>query len=248
MREPIVVAHRGLAGHAPENTLASYSAALDLGLGLEIDLALTRDGEIVNIHDGRLDRTTSGSGPVGETPLAAIRPLDAGSWFHPSFADQRVPTLRETLGLVQLRRRAETLIALDFKETPTAIEAHVCRLLAQFGLVDQSLAIGAPIRDQAMRERIREADPHMPTARLVDEADWANALEDPTADWLYIRFLPRPEQTAMAHARGRRIFVAGALVAGLEPANWRLMHDAGVDAILTDYPLDCRRALREDTA
>jgi glycerophosphoryl diester phosphodiesterase len=88
------VAHRGASGHAPEHTFAAYDRALAMGADyIEQDLQLTADGELVVIHDDTLDRTTDGSGPVGTATLAEIRALDAGSWFAPEFAGERVPTL-----------------------------------------------------------------------------------------------------------------------------------------------------------
>lgn len=246
MTHPIIVAHRGLAGYAPENTLVAYSAALDLGFGLEVDLSLTADGEIVNMHDRRFERTTSGEGIVNETPLSAIRDLDAGSWFHPSFSDQRVPALRDTLGLVCERRRVQTLVALDLKPATVPIESRVAQMVAEHGLLDQVLAIGAAISDGDVRLRLRAANAQFPTAMLVeDPSDWSAAVSEATADWLYIRFLPTCDQGKAAHGEGKRLFVAGKLVAGLQPDNWRRMRDAGVAAILTDFPFECRQALAE---
>ena len=76
---PHIMALRGLAGYAPENTLAAYTAALAMGLGIEVDLTPTRDGEIVMLHDRRLYRTTSGQGLASEHTVEVIRHLDAGS-------------------------------------------------------------------------------------------------------------------------------------------------------------------------
>lgn len=86
--EPLIVAHRGLLHHAPENTLANFRACLELRLGFEFDVEVTKDGELVCIHDSTLDRTTNGTGKVSEHTLAEIRNLDAGSWFAPKFANE----------------------------------------------------------------------------------------------------------------------------------------------------------------
>src|SRR5271154_6533668 len=97
---PCVIGHRGAAASAPENTLAGLRRAKALGRSwVEFDVRLPGDGALVLCHDPRLDRTTSGSGLVSATSLAAIRELDAGSWFDPSFAGERVPTLDEVLSL-----------------------------------------------------------------------------------------------------------------------------------------------------
>ncbi|MFP4057682.1 MAG: glycerophosphodiester phosphodiesterase [Candidatus Brocadiia bacterium] len=97
---PRVLGHRGWRQQYPENTLAGLAAALALGCdALEFDLHLSRDGHIVVIHDPTVERTTDGRGAVGEMTLAELRRLDAGSWFHPRFAGERVPTLDEVLDL-----------------------------------------------------------------------------------------------------------------------------------------------------
>lgn len=92
------IAHRGASAYAPENTRASFHLGLRLGAdGLETDLRFTRDGEVVLLHDERVDRTTDGHGPVAELSLAEVRALDAGSWFSPEFAGERILTLAEFL-------------------------------------------------------------------------------------------------------------------------------------------------------
>src|SRR3569833_469944 len=88
-----IIAHRGHKVGAPEQTMAAFRLAVELGATmLECDLRFTSDGVAVMMHDGLLDRTTSGRGLVAETDWATIKALDAGSWFDPTFADERVPT------------------------------------------------------------------------------------------------------------------------------------------------------------
>ncbi len=95
---PLVVGHRGAMSHAPENTFASFSLALQQGADLvELDVHLTADEVAVVIHDETLERTTDGRGAVSRLTLAELRQLDAGSWFGPAFAGERVPTLDEVL-------------------------------------------------------------------------------------------------------------------------------------------------------
>jgi glycerophosphoryl diester phosphodiesterase len=118
-----VCGHRGNSMNAPENTLPALESARRHGAsGCEIDIVLSRDGEIVLSHDELLDRTTDGKGALGDHDLAAMKTLDAGAWFSPEFAGTRIPTLTETieaasalsLGLVveiKERRRVEEMIA-----------------------------------------------------------------------------------------------------------------------------------------
>ena len=102
--KPVVVAHRGASGIAPENTLSSIRRALELGATMvEVDVHTTIDGEIVVMHDPDVSRTTDGTGRISSMSLAQIRGLDAGSWFGPAFRGEVVPTLDEALDLVSGR-------------------------------------------------------------------------------------------------------------------------------------------------
>jgi len=98
---PRLIGHRGLAAHAPENTLVGIRTAAAHGLDwVEFDAKLTADGIVILMHDATLDRTTDGSGPVAKRSFDAIRKLDAGRWFAPAFAGERVPTLVDALSLL----------------------------------------------------------------------------------------------------------------------------------------------------
>ena len=90
------IGHRGAAAQAPENTLASFRRAVELGAdGVEFDLHRTRDGAFVVIHDETLDRTTDGHGNVDDFTLAELRRLDAGSWRGTEFAGEQIPMFEE---------------------------------------------------------------------------------------------------------------------------------------------------------
>jgi glycerophosphoryl diester phosphodiesterase len=96
-----VIAHRGGGASAPENTLAGLRCARAFGCSwVEIDVRLTVDRELILLHDDRLERTTNGKGKASELPFEAVRGLDAGAWFHPSFAGERVPTFEEALAVI----------------------------------------------------------------------------------------------------------------------------------------------------
>ena len=100
LRLPRVIGHRGAAGAAPENTLASIRKAWQLGATwIEFDVKLTKDGQAILFHDDRLERTTDGQGAVAATTLAQIRRLDAGGWFGPAFRGELVPTFEQALAL-----------------------------------------------------------------------------------------------------------------------------------------------------
>ncbi len=105
----LIIAHRGDSAHRPENTMAAFVSALEMGADiLELDVQLTKDGQLAVIHDATLDRTTNGTGAVREIALTDLRELSAGyaSRFGAAFADERVPLLGEVLGFLKGRGRA----------------------------------------------------------------------------------------------------------------------------------------------
>jgi len=96
--------HRGASAAAPENTYAAFEAAVAEGaVYTETDIQLTADDELVLVHDPTLDRTTNGHGPTSAMRLDELQTLDAGSWFDPAFAGQRIPELNEFLGWIEAR-------------------------------------------------------------------------------------------------------------------------------------------------
>jgi glycerophosphoryl diester phosphodiesterase len=98
---PLIFAHRGAMGEAPENTIASFQLALEqLCDVIELDIHLTRDNEIVVCHDESVDRTTDGSGLIRSMTLDELQRLDAGAWFHPKYAGQQIPLLSSVFELV----------------------------------------------------------------------------------------------------------------------------------------------------
>ena len=93
---PLVIAHRGDLSRAPENTIPAFRRAMEAGAdGVELDVRLTKDSQLVVFHDRNLDRTSNGKGPVNQSTLAEIRSLDVGSWFSPKFQGETAPTLDE---------------------------------------------------------------------------------------------------------------------------------------------------------
>jgi glycerophosphoryl diester phosphodiesterase len=95
---PMKIGHRGAAGYCPENTFASFKKAVELGVDyLEIDVQMTKDGELVIIHDPTVNRTTNGKGKVKDFTFEEIQVLDAGSWFNPKFSGEKIPSFIEFL-------------------------------------------------------------------------------------------------------------------------------------------------------
>lgn len=93
-----VIAHRGASAYAPENTLASFQKAFELGADwFELDCHLSKDDALIVMHNGEVDKTTNGTGKINEMTLAQLKQLDAGAWFDAKFAGERIPTLEEAL-------------------------------------------------------------------------------------------------------------------------------------------------------
>lgn len=108
---PLIIGHRGFSQLAPENTLPSFELAIAAGADMvELDFRQSKDGHLIVIHDAELDRTTDAARrwrkrhiKVESRTVAEIQSLDAGSWFDPSFAGTRIPTLAEALDTIQGR-------------------------------------------------------------------------------------------------------------------------------------------------
>lgn len=116
--ETLVFGHRGASAVAPQNTLAAFERAAQQGAqGIELDVHLTRDGQLVVIHDFTVESTTDGAGAVAEMTLAQLQKLDAGAWFSSEFAGERIPTLDEVFAAVG----GELLINVEIKSSATGI-------------------------------------------------------------------------------------------------------------------------------
>lgn len=241
--DPLVIGHRGLPTHAPEETHETFAACMELRVGIELDVRRTRDGQLVCVHDATVDRTTDGKGKVADLSLRELRQLDAGKKFGPEFAGERVPTLEEVFALLR-ERKSNVLVAVDLKEPDC--EADAVKLADKYGVSKQLVFIGITIEKREVREKLLEANAKAACAALCPAADKLNdAIADKTASWVYVRFIPTADEVKRVHDAGKRVFLVGPLVMGNEPANWAKGRAAGVDAILTDYPLECRASWRE---
>jgi len=242
-RRPLVIAHRGLMKHAPENTLAAFRACLDLRMGIEVDVRRTKDGRLVVVHDATLERTTNGKGKVSDFTLAELKKLDAGSWFDPAFKGEPIPTIEEVFALRARYPARPGLMAIDLKEADT--EADVVRLAKKHEVLDRLLFIGLAKEDAEIRQRLRKIDPKIHIASLAGKADQLEAaLKDANSDWVYLRYLPTSEEVERCRQAGKRLFVAGTTVAGEETDNWKKAARLGIDAVLTDHPLELATVLR----
>ena len=132
MNRPLVIAHRGASGLAPENTLSAIAKAIEIGVDrIEMDLRQTIDGEVIVLHDKTIIRTTNGWGSARKLPLKKIKRYSAGSWFHPDFSAERIPTFREVLELVN--GRATLLLEVkDGSPYHHGIEKRIIELVNEY--------------------------------------------------------------------------------------------------------------------
>jgi len=134
---PLNLGHRGAREVAPENTLASFGRALEQGAdGVELDVMLSKDNQIMVIHDYTVARTTNGSGKVGALTLAELKTLDAGSWFGEEYAGERIPTLDEVFEALP----AESIINIELKSLSLCsqrLEEEVTHLIGTHGLTSR---------------------------------------------------------------------------------------------------------------
>ncbi|MDP1677319.1 MAG: glycerophosphodiester phosphodiesterase family protein [Bacteroidota bacterium] len=128
-----VIAHRGASSLAPENTLAAFKKAIDLGVDyLELDVWNTFDDSLIVIHDNTIERTTNGTGTVTAMYYFQIARWDAGTWFSPQFKDERIPTLRQVLALM---KEKNAKAAIEIKNTN--ITSNTVKLIEEMGMIGQ---------------------------------------------------------------------------------------------------------------
>lgn len=131
--KPLVIARRGDVENAPENTLPAFESAISRGAdGVEFDVHLSLDGELVVHHFYNLGTTDNGQGLVSEHTLAELKALDSGGWFDPRFAGEPKPTLSEVFELCKGRTRLE----IDLKESSLSFLYRVVGEVERFDLVD----------------------------------------------------------------------------------------------------------------
>ena len=175
---PLVIAHRGDSARRPENTLASFASALEVGAEIvELDVHLTRDGEVVVIHDPTVDRTTDGTGRIADLTLAELRRVSAGypARFGDEYRGERIPTLSEVLGLV--RDRALAMIEVKYDavtaDAEGGIEAHTVAEVRKANMEKQVALISF---SRVALVRCRQLAPAIPRGHLFHRAETADVL------------------------------------------------------------------------
>jgi glycerophosphoryl diester phosphodiesterase len=225
----MVIAHRGASSYAPENTLAAFDLALAMGVRhIELDVDFTSDGHIVVIHDDTVDRTTNGSGPVTGHTLAALRALDAGSWFGDKFTDERIPTFHEVLERYKGRAHLHT----EIKGHSPSLSQRTADLIRTHGMEEQ---VTITSFQNVRLEEIRAYAPELPTGWLVVEV--REAIIAQARAMGVTQLCPRantvtPELVRRLHAEG---FVARAWGVTTEDLMQQVVQ-AGADGMTINFP------------
>ncbi|GHJ38331.1 glycerophosphodiester phosphodiesterase family protein [Streptomyces sp. TS71-3] len=259
---PVVVAHRGASGHAPENTLEAVDQAARLGVEwVENDVQRTRDGELVVIHDSDLRRTTDvedvfpGRAPwaVGDFTAAEIARLDAGAWKDARYAGTRIPTLQEYLGRVESHRQ-RLLLEIKSPELYPGIEKEILDVLdgrhwldaghVAHRLVIQSFSADSVRAVHALRPDVKTGFLGAPpVGELPAYAAFADQInpDETTLSADYVKSVH-----ALRGAHGAPLEVYAWTVDGT--AAVRRVAGYGVDGVITNYPDTAVSALGGQTA
>ena len=232
------VAHRGASGHAPENTMEAFQKGFEMKSDyIEIDVQMTKDGELVVIHDTSVNRTTNGTGKVGDLTLEEIRQLDAGSWFSEAYAGEKVPTFAEVLDTY--RGKVGILIELKAPELYPGVEAKVAEALNErnMSMANNNKIIIQSFNHESM-EKSKALLPNLSHGVLTG-GSWADVTEEQLAQFATYADYFNPtmhivtdELVSDVHEAGMEIY----------PYTSRSQEQAlrlfalDVDGIITDYP------------
>lgn len=230
-----VIAHRGASSAAPENTLVAQEAARRANADwIENDVQPSRDGVPFVLHDTTVDRTTDGAGRIRDLTAAQLKALDAGSWFAPSYAGERLPTLAEQLA--DLRTRGGNLL-LEIKGAHTRDEvARIVEVIRAERMVGRVFIQSFEV--DALRHT-RELAPELPLGLLrssldADPVAIARELGLTAYNPSGTALLTRPDVVRALHDAGVAV-----LVWTIDSANqWQALEEADVDGIITNRPAE----------
>ncbi|NLW00501.1 MAG: glycerophosphodiester phosphodiesterase [Clostridiales bacterium] len=232
MVKPLIIAHRGAMGNAPENTAASFKKAIDEKAdGIELDVHMTKDGHLVVIHDETIDRTSNGKGLVRDMTLEELRKFDYGSFFDASYAGERILTLEEALEII----KECGLINIEIKNGPIfyeGIEEKVLRVIREFGIASRVIISSF---NHYTIHKISKLSPEIRCGILYMEGlfkpwEYARAVGAQALHPYYLSITPDEIRRCQEHGMTVNVFGANDdfFVNGLIRA--------GVDGIITDFP------------
>ncbi len=241
----LLFAHRGASAEAPANTIAAFRRAMQVGAdGVELDVHLTRDRQVVVIHDESVAAVTGQGGRVREMTLAEIQALDAGSYFGPAFRGERIPTLGQVLEAVG----PQAIVNVELKGTGVAgdgLEREVVRLVRQRGMAAQVIFSSF---NPFHLWRARRLAPEIPRAMLHSSDTPAYVRQ------LWLLPLVHPDALHPDHGMVDGAYMKRARSWGVrvnawtvdDPAEARRLLALGVDGLIANDPRRLREALRGD--
>ena len=232
---PQIIGHRGACAYAPENTLASIRKAAAQGARwVEFDVRLTRERDLVLMHDDDVKRTTNGKGRVADLTRAELGALDAGALFGGAFAGERVPTLAEAIALLsELGLGANIEIKTGKPEARATAEALARILEAHWPRAAPTPLISS-FEIEAL-EAMQTVAPQWPRGLLLLElkGDWRGQLERLGAATLNVDHKPLDAgKVAVARQAGRPVLCYTVN----DPVRARQLFGWGVSAVFTDRP------------
>jgi glycerophosphoryl diester phosphodiesterase len=237
--KPMIIAHRGAKGQAPENTLAAFQLGLDQGCeGIELDIHPTADGEIVVCHDPTIDRTTDGSGMIYKKTLSEIKKYDAGRWFGEAFRGQAIPTLGEVFDLVP----EPIMINIEVKD---AYGGEMPKLLIDFLRKRNRLAnVVISSFDHKCVRTIKQMEPAakiglLYQSKLFDPTAYARSIDVEVYSLHPQHHFIDQEDVAKAMDNGLLVYPYTAN----EEIDLLRLNRFGVSGIITDYPGKLRALL-----
>jgi glycerophosphoryl diester phosphodiesterase len=225
----LCIAHRGASSYAPENTVAAFDLALDMGIRhLELDVHSTCDEQVVVIHDDTVDRTTNGSGPVVSHTLAALQELDAGAWFGTAFVGQRLPTYVEILERYGGRAHLHT----EIKGCTAHLAQRTVDLIRRYGLGSQ---VTITSFQPTPLQEVRAYAPELPTGWLVPEVTETILAQARAMGLTQLC----PQARTVTSTLVRYLHAAGFVVRAwgvTDEALMRQVVDAGADGMTVNFP------------
>ncbi|HUK57092.1 MAG TPA: glycerophosphodiester phosphodiesterase family protein [Nitrospiria bacterium] len=241
IKHPLIIAHRGASGRAPENTMAAFRLAVEQGADwIELDVHQTADGRLVVLHDFSLQRTAGDPRAVRELSLEEIRKLDVGSWRDRSRRAERVPTLDEVLAfaagrvglMIELKRGSPFYPEIEQRLIDT-----IARHRARNRVTISSF-------DLAGLKTLRELDPEIPLGLLTRKTKPGDILDE--AGSLNVRSIHisthRLSKNILTRAHSNRFPVYVYTVN--RPSLMKRCLSMGADGLFTNYPDRLRDLLR----
>ncbi len=234
---PLVVAHRGASGIAPENTMVAFQKAISQGADMvEFDIRMTKDFHIVVHHDRDIRRTTGGRGAIWDLTLQQIRTYDAGSWFDQRFSGQQIPTLRQVLELIPPHMGINIEAKTDGDPRRKLAFEEVCILIVMEKKAEDRVIVSS--FDHRFLERMHKLHPRIRTGSLSmplrDARKKPSTLSAKLGTSAFICSRTMLTRKLVQDAHEKKLIV-GAYVINTKDHLQEAV-DLGVDAIVTDFP------------